>query len=113
MIGASLLNMLGNYEWPGNVRELRTAIERAIVLAGDSEYLTLECFPFLTARTLGTRQSLMEDIGQIERTRILDALEAARWNKSTAAKMLGMSRTTLNSRMERLAIPMQVPERFR
>jgi transcriptional regulator of acetoin/glycerol metabolism len=47
---------------------------------------------------------LTDDLDAIEASRIRNALDAAKWNKTEAAKLLGVSRTTLNGKMNRLEI---------
>jgi len=85
------------HTWPGNVRELRNALERAAILADggliDSEHLALHSDGKLAAST--------RDLGRVEREAISRVLHETRWNKSTAAKRLGISRTQLYHRMRK------------
>lgn len=100
------LRLLIEYDFPGNIRELENLIERALILA-EGERLGPEHFP--TLRKLDDRQALplpeVPDEGvsmeEIERRYILAALDKAGGNKSRAAALLGMTRRTLYSRMER------------
>ena len=52
----------------------------------------------------GPQQSLKDELLAFERSRVLAALERARWNKAEAARFLGLTRTTLNSRLQKLGI---------
>ena len=87
------------YDWPGNVRELRNALERATILCEDGlitpQHLSLESTVKLSRSTDTT------DLGTMERKTIAKVLHACRWNKSDAARRLGLSRTQLYVRMRR------------
>jgi|GEM_PF-936239 len=114
VLSRSLMARLADYPWPGNVRELRRAVERAVILACDTNVFDEEHFPFLgTNPGDGLGNSLPDEIADMERGRLIEALEKTRWSKSGAARLLGMSRTTLNSKLQRHGIPLDVPERFR
>jgi formate hydrogenlyase transcriptional activator len=93
---------LKHYSWPGNIRELQNVIERAVVattgrtlrLAGPERRLD---DPGWSSRTLA----------QVEREHIVATLQATKWvlgGWEGAAAKLGLSRTTLISRMQRLGI---------
>jgi formate hydrogenlyase transcriptional activator len=98
----AIIDTLRRYAWPGNVRELQNVIERAVIAtAGRSLQMpSPSCRvyrPALSARTLA----------QVERDHIVATLEATNgvlggWDG--AAARLGLSRTTLISRMQRLGI---------
>jgi hypothetical protein len=89
-------------EWPGNIRELQNLIERAVILSNDGVLSD----PFPTTRTLGV-SSPSTSLKDSERALILHALETAGWviaGANGAAAKLGLKRTTLMSRMQKLAI---------
>jgi DNA-binding NtrC family response regulator len=90
---------LRRYDWPGNVRELRNALERAAILCDDGlitpQHLSLEC------TVMPARGSDSTDLGVMERDIIAKVLRDCRWNKSDAARRLGLSRTQLYVRMRR------------
>jgi len=103
---AEAIARLKRYRWPGNVRELRNVIQRALVLCGDSpeispEHLELDatCFddPEETERIADDAAAPTPEVD--ERQRVTDALRRCAGNQSRAAKLLGMSRTTLIKRM--------------
>lgn len=121
------------YPWPGNIRELRNLTERAFVLCGDDGVLTLQHLP-VEARSKvarGTFKVVAEDplariqaippassdippaaipsaiasVESAERDVIADVLQRCAGNQSRAAKMLGISRTTLVSRILQYNLP--------
>ena len=99
------LLMLQSYSWPGNVRELKNFVERAVLVAPGGELLP-EHFPIqriastLPLKRIGpdTLRPPAED-SDPERDRILGALAECGGNQSRAAKLLGISRTTLVTRL--------------
>jgi transcriptional regulator with PAS, ATPase and Fis domain len=104
---------LVDYHWPGNVRELRNTLERAAILAAGglivSEHLALSAQPESKAQNAAasTQESQAEsssDLSAVERTMIQSALEEARFNKSIAAKKLGLTRAQLYTRIKRYGL---------
>jgi len=98
----TVTDCLQRYTWPGNVRELRNAVERAMILASGSK-LRIK----VPDHDVGDRISLSLTLEDIERQHILRVLEIARWRvqgEGGAASLLGLKRTTLESRMMRLGI---------
>ncbi len=93
---------LREYGWPGNVRELRNAVERAVVLAEGPE-IGVEglAFPGTAARTPAHPVATLREM---ERAHILAALSSENWNKSRAAKALGIERSTLYEKLKALGI---------
>jgi formate hydrogenlyase transcriptional activator len=97
------INVLQDYEYPGNVRELENVIERAVILSGDGvlrpEFSELKT----NKQTAGNNQTFEE----FERGFILRTLSQTDWRiggTSGAAAKLGLKRTTLISKMEKLGI---------
>lgn len=100
------------YDFPGNVRELENVLERALTLASGDEITTAD-LQLSGAATTGdaavadmdtSSLSLPEKLENIERQAILSALEKAHYNRTAAAKLLGVSFRALRYRMERLGI---------
>jgi formate hydrogenlyase transcriptional activator len=93
---------LSSYEWPGNIRELQNLIERAVILSKDSVLRN----PFRTT----SRQATFDPATTLrgaERELILRTLEAVGWvigGATGAAAKLGLKRTTLINKMQRLGI---------
>lgn len=105
------------YHWPGNVRELRNILERAAILAGGglivSEYLALgprtepakaQVATAAAVRPEDSCTSAPSDLSSVERAMIKQALEEARFNKSIAARKLGLTRNQLYTRMKRYGL---------
>ncbi len=86
------MDMLINYPWPGNVRELINTIEYAFVVCG-TRYIGIDHLPQQIRRN-HTNSSLNKRPAGHE-TKIRAALEEASWNRSKAARALGVSRVTL------------------
>ena len=88
------MNQLHTYFWPGNIRELRNIIERLIVLHDGKEIREVNILQLLPSQKSvhHTERSLTDEKKNLEKTRIIQALEDTYGNKSIAAKKLGMSR---------------------
>ena len=103
-ISAEAMAALTGYQWPGNVRELEHFIERAVILTpGSGLEVTLSELKS-SAPAVPTNISTLE---AAEREHILRALEEANWvvgGATGAAARLGMKRTTLQSRMQKLGL---------
>ncbi|MFK7995480.1 MAG: sigma-54-dependent transcriptional regulator [Granulosicoccus sp.] len=84
---------MSNYHWPGNVRELRNVVERAILLGR----LPIDSFETneVKKRWQGPGFPLDYDLEKVERAHIEAVLESLGNNKSAAARILGVSRKTL------------------
>jgi two-component system response regulator PilR (NtrC family) len=110
VLAKDALASLEGYAFPGNVRELENILERAITLstggevrAADIELRSVSTgtFPTTNASNTGALGDHLEDI---EREAILKALEQTRYNKTAAAKALGMSFRALRYRIKKLGI---------
>jgi two-component system response regulator PilR (NtrC family) len=96
------------YDFPGNVRELENVLERALALCTGDEIAVedLQLAPrFATEQALDvTGVPLQERLDALERKHIFEALEQTRYNRTAAAKVLGITFRALRYRMERLGI---------
>lgn len=104
VVSPEAMEALLAYDWPGNVRELENVVERALILAGEGR-ITPDLLPF--GRPRANRMELPDEgvsLEEVERELIIRALEKAGWNKAKAAKLLGITRRRLYSRMEALGI---------
>jgi len=91
------LNMLCSYSWPGNVRELKHALERGATLCSDGIIRTDDLPNDLMSNEVSPRQ---HSTPVSEKATLLNALERAGWNKSRAARILGISRSSLYRKMK-------------
>jgi len=95
---------LVSYAWPGNVRELRNILERAAILSDGglivTQHLGLSTAPQSPGPD-GAASPTASDLPSTERAMIEKALIEARFNKSQAAKTLGLSRAQLYVRLKR------------
>ncbi|HUS66678.1 MAG TPA: sigma 54-interacting transcriptional regulator, partial [Kofleriaceae bacterium] len=119
--------VLESYAWPGNIRELRNVIERAVLVCGggaiEPDDLPIETMrrraqsitlqpppstapaPSVVRRGAGAPEGVRAELAEIERARILEALESAGGNQTRAAQALGLSRRTLVNRLDELGLP--------
>lgn len=107
-ISQSTMDILMAYEWPGNVRELRNCVERSLILSSGRALELAEPLG-LRARRPAREAAvpLSQDLREIERKRILEALEASRWKvkgDGNAASRLHIKPSSLWSRMKSLGI---------
>jgi PAS domain S-box-containing protein len=101
-VDAEVLQALQRHLWPGNIRELKNVVEYLHFVSEDTIHLAHlpEALRSLAAPTPPAPVDSSDD----ERTRILRALEDARFNKTEAAAALGINRTTLWRKTRRLGI---------
>ncbi|MBC8327721.1 MAG: sigma-54-dependent Fis family transcriptional regulator [Planctomycetes bacterium] len=114
------LKRLRGYSWPGNARELQNAVERAVVLSGDTVIDACD-LPgsvrggepqLLPRRPAGQGGPVTLPAGctleELEQTHIAATLDQCRWNISEAARVLGIDRSTLYHKMKRYRIDRDV-----
>jgi two-component system, NtrC family, response regulator PilR len=105
------VSALETYPFPGNVRELENILERGLSLAADPQRITaadlhLTPPPEEADATMpaGDKWPLQDYLDRVERTAINEALEKTRYNRTAAAKLLGITFRAMRYRMERLGI---------
>ena len=100
---------LARYDFPGNIRELENILERALALSS-SEEIGVDDLRLSTRGTAGGTptpggtEALPEYLDAIERKAILEALGKTGFNRTAAAKLLGITFRQLRYRMQRLGI---------
>ena len=115
-IASETMNAMCEYHWPGNIRELQNVIERAVILSS-GPVLQVNLSDFKTnggsapepenAARPGVQGNIQRVLEETERKQILAALEESRWvvaGPKGAAARLGMKRSTLQVRMQKLGI---------
>ncbi len=110
-IDREALKALLRYSFPGNVRELENILERAVALC-ENETITLEdllipsdaAAESLAAHSIDPDLPLEAHLEQVERKLITTALEETHWNKTAAAKRLGISFRALRYKLEKLGL---------
>ena len=102
---------LERYPFPGNVRELENILERGLSLAGDPQHITAEDLHLTPVADetdvnvpAGDKWPLQDYLDRVERQAINEALEKTRYNRTAAAKLLGITFRAMRYRMERLGI---------
>jgi len=102
---------LERYPFPGNVRELENILERGLSLAADPQHITAEDLHLTplaeesdAAVPPGEKWPLQDYLDRVERAAINEALEKTRYNRTAAAKLLGITFRAMRYRMERLGI---------
>ena len=97
------MNALMSYDWPGNVSELENVMERAVILC-QFDVINVECLP--QKMKLLAQEEYPEvrefNLPEIEKRTIVKALDKASWNQSKAARLLGISRKQLRTKMKNL-----------
>ena len=115
-VAPETLTHLRSYAWPGNVRQLENAVERAVALCGERTLLLPHDFPLAAAavrplpaaavsRTIAVPDAGLDfdqTLGCIERQILEEALRKTGGNKTAAAGMLGLKRTTLAAKLRSL-----------
>jgi DNA-binding NtrC family response regulator len=102
-IAPEALAILEAYDFPGNVRELANTVERAVIVAGGArvEASDLPEVVHASVKMGKKRQRRWPTLAELEADHIYETLEAARGNKSEAARMLGISRKNLYEKLAR------------
>ena len=116
-ITSEAINMLNNYRWPGNVRQLQNAIHHAVNVCDDglieAAHLPSHVVKHSRIPILNSLSHLEDgacadlDLESIERKVIVSALECAKNNVQDAARLCGLSRTTLYRRLKKYNIDIE------
>ena len=112
------ISLLRDYNWPGNVRELQNTIERTVILcrnevvrASDIQLSTLGSkTPITSAERPASGEYRPTALADVEQDHIIATLEHTEWNKSRAAQILGIERSTLDRKLKRYHLPRPLTE---
>lgn len=112
-VSPAAMDTLATHDWPGNVRELEHAIERAVLLSTSQRIESIQ-LPEPEGRTapaapagLSVEQALPDALHALERRLIVAALRSEKGVQARAARRLGISRSNLNYRIQKLDIVIQ------
>jgi PAS domain S-box-containing protein len=108
-ISKGAMDALMSYRWPGNARELKSAFEYAVVSCPAGMIETDHLPPFVLAAAEPAPGDVPaslehESLDDVKRRRLIDALKRANGNKSKAARLLGISRTSVWNQIKRYEI---------
>ena len=108
-ISSEAQEQLLEHSWPGNVRELQNAIERAVILSRGEEIKPLHLgfersSPKEVASGAFTLPAAGVSIDEVEKDLLVQAMERAGRNKTSAAKLLGLTRSTLRYRLKKFGL---------
>jgi DNA-binding NtrC family response regulator len=109
-IDPEALRALERYAWPGNIRELENVIERAIIMAEPGELIGIHDLPddlLAPAAHEAPSNEPMHELKEAEREILLKALRECHWNRSLAARKLGIGRRTLYDKLARHGISLR------
>jgi len=102
-ISPKAAQLLLAYHWPGNVRELRNCVDRAVILGNGEIIQPQDLLPNIRSR--GDRiPAPAESLEHLEMEHITRTLDRTGWHKSEAAKILGISRQTLDNKIRKYKI---------
>jgi len=101
----AVMEYLHHYAWPGNIRELQNLVERAVIISPGA----VLCLPLthLDAQADHVMRAPVRTLAEAERSHIVEVLRGSNWvvgGRNGAAAKLGLPRTTLLSRMQKLGI---------
>jgi two-component system, NtrC family, response regulator HydG len=108
-ISNEAMSFLMVHDWPGNVRELRSAFEYAFVACHEPLIQPFHLPPniFRVWEGVKTSRDITADTHEIQKRELIDALRKSAGNQSEAARLLGVSRVTVWSRMKKLGIDLR------
>jgi len=114
-ISGEVINLLGMYDYPGNIRELENIIAGAVVLENGNILSMRSLPPYLLKATAShaplVPQNVQKTLAKLEAEHIQRVLEHTGGNRTAAAKILGISRVGLLSKIKNYGIEVEPPAR--
>ena len=104
-VGEGVFEKLKSYNWPGNIRELENSVLQAMIV-GRGNILEKEniSIPQNTGAMEGLSIEALTTLDEVEKVYIKQVLNQVKWNKVEASRVLGISRPTLNAKIEKYEI---------
>jgi len=109
-VSARIVESFLSYDWPGNIRELENALERSAVITYSKGRQTIEELYLInkpglsSASVFGSENILVDTLDTVSKEMILKVLKDVSGNKSKAARVLGITRKTLNRKIIKYSI---------
>ncbi len=101
------IQLLQSHEWPGNVRELKNVLMQALVLSHgevlEKKHIRLEGKPVHVVKD-DVFEERPRSMDEVEKEHINKVLEYTKWNKQQAASILGITRPTLNAKIDKYGL---------
>ena len=120
-ISTETLEVLMRYHWPGNVRELQNVMERLVILS-KGDRVEVSDLPVYLVDSVGAKPvqwqsegnfarevSLEDSVHEVERNLILRALQKCGHNKTKAARLLGLTRSTFRYKLSKISPDYSLP----
>jgi DNA-binding NtrC family response regulator len=104
-VSESVFEKLKSYDWPGNVRELENSILQAMIVSRGNQ---LEKDNITIPQSIHAKETVsltsLTTLDEVEKVYIKQVLNQLKWNKIKASKILGISRPTLNAKIDKYGI---------
>lgn len=101
-VSDQVMRLFVNYDWPGNIRELENVLERGFILCSSdtitTDHISLQLKDALPSDAIDATVETLECAAS--REQILDTLEKTKWNRTKAARLLGISRRTFYRKLQ-------------
>jgi len=103
------MDLLTRYDWPGNIRELENCLERAVIMARGEVIVPADLPPNIQSLSGRDESQILDfpagiSLDEVEKALILKTLEETGGNRSRAAEILGINRSTLLNKLKEYGI---------
>ncbi len=107
-VSKKVMDAFLSYKWPGNVRELEHEVERAAAFCSDGDRLRFRHLSDRIKKRLMKSRDLRTLVDEFEKSIIIESLEEVDWNETETSRRLGITRTTLISKMRKYSIELPI-----